>query len=762
MGVLLNEVCCIDESNLGESFYENTQYTQPDTNNKNDQYKALRKRSINQFKNASQDSFPLNEISSSYNINDKPIKVVNSLSKLPISTKNVILQQTCNPLDYYDNLKKMGKGTFGSVYKVMHKQTGVIRAMKVISKKKLKCGFTDADILQEIDVLKKLEHPHIIKIYEFYNYEKHYYIINEFCNEGDLSEKLTKLRKFPEFFVKILMVQIFNAVLYLHKKCVFHGDLKLENIMIDSYLNDDEPPSNKKNEDNFISSLLQDEKEINEYLKEKDLRRSCTLVPKSKRKFSLGIKTSFNLKEKNEKNKLSKSVLQKVNTISTKSFFKNKSIEEQKNYIKKKDTTPLAVKKKEKNPFSYLNGEVDEDEEEEKKDNNEINVFDILNGIEETNEIKLFNDNKYNHKKTEMDENYNKKNHYLDIINEDEDFNIPTEESVENNKNINNTQLKKTLTLNNMKIKNFELKLIDFGCAKIFSKYKKNFGEIIGTLIYCSPEVLKNNYNQECDIWSCGVIMYVLLSGHFPFYGKTEEEIKKKILSGKFNFNPKYFSNISEKAKDLITKCLIYDKHKRITAEDALKHEFFMDDINPNNIFEDEIDTKNLLLSLKNYSQHSKIYQTGLAFLSHNFADKEELNKLKKIFYKIDLNLDGKLSKYEFEQAFKEAGIDMSKEQIEKMMKSIDFDGNGFIEYEEFIRVALPKEKLFTEKNLKIAFDMFDLDKNGTISLDEFKTILGINKINDKKVNEELLKEIPIKENEEMTFEQFKLIFLGS
>ena len=759
MGVLLNEVCCIDESNLGESLYENTRFTQPDTNNKNDQYKALRRRSINQFKNASQDSFPLNEIGSSFNINDKPIREVNSLSKLPISTKNVILQQTCNPLDYYDNLKKMGKGTFGTVYKVMHKQTGVIRAMKVISKKKLKYGFTDEDILQEIDVLKKLEHPHIIKIYEFYNYEKHYYIINEFCNEGDLSEKLSKLRKFPEFFVKILMIQVFNAVLYLHKKCVFHGDLKLENIMIDSYLNDDLHSSNKKNEDNFISSLLQDEKEIDEYLKEKDLRRSNTLVPKSKRKFSLGIKASFNLKGKNDKNKISKSFIQKVNTISNKSFFKSKNIEEEKNYIKKRDTTPLTVEKKEKNPFSYLNGEVDEDEEEEeKKDKYEKNVFDILNGVEETNEIKLYNENNYNHKKSKLKEIYNKKNLYLDTINEDEYLNIPTEESVESNKN--NTQLKKTLTLNNMKIKNFELKLIDFGCAKIFSKYKKNFGEIIGTLIYCSPEVLKNNYNQECDIWSCGVIMYVLLSGHFPFYGKTEEEIRKKILSGKFSFNPKYFSNISEKAKDLIKKCLIYDKNKRITAENALKHEFFMDDINPNNIFEDEIDTKNVLLSLKNYSQHSKIYQTGLTFLSHNFADKEELNKLKKIFYKIDLNLDGKLSKYEFEQAFKEAEIDISKEQIEKIMKSIDFDGNGFIEYEEFIRVALPKEKLFTEKNLKTAFDMFDLDKNGTISLDEFKTILGINKIIDKKVNQELLKEIPIKENEEMTFEQFKLIFL--
>ena len=253
--------------------------------------------------------------------------------------------------------------------------------------------------------------------------------------------------------------------------------------------------------------------------------------------------------------------------------------------------------------------------------------------------------------------------------------------------------------------------------------------------------------------------MYTLLSGHFPFYSKNEEEIKRKILSGKFEFNPKYFNNVSDKAKDLIKKCLIYDKYKRISAEDALKHEFFMDDINPNNIFEDEIDTKNILLSLKNFAHHSKIYQTVLTYLSHNFSDKEELNKLKKIFYKIDLNLDGKLSKYEFEQAFKEAGIDMSKEQLEKMMKSIDFDGNGFIEYEEFIRIALPKEKLFTEKNLKIAFDMFDLDKNGMISLDEFKTILGIKKINDEKVNQELLKEIPIKENEEMTFEQFKLLF---
>ena len=122
------------------------------------------------------------------------------------------------------------------------------------------------------------------------------------------------------------------------------------------------------------------------------------------------------------------------------------------------------------------------------------------------------------------------------------------------------------------------------------------------------------------------------------------------------------------------------------------------------------------------------------------------------------MNLDGKLSKEELFIAFKEAGMEMENDQLTKVIQSIDFDGNGFIEYEEFIRVTLPKEQLFTEENLKYAFDMFDLDKNGKISLNEFKEILGIKQIKDKNVNKQLLKEIPIHEDEEMTFEQFKKI----
>ena len=769
MGIIINEVCCIDSSFVTD--YNNS-------NNFSSIYGEAGKNSSKNISNnhsSTAKPFPSNEINIS-----GPNNTGISLSNVPINTSNVIRRQSGNPLEDYTIAKKLGKGSFGKVYKVLNKKTGMIRAMKVIPRNNLRCGFTEEDIIQEINILKKLEHPHIIKIYEFYSYKKNYYLINEFCTDGDLSDKLNKLKYFPEFIVKILMIQIFNAVMYLNKNCVIHGDLKLENIMIDSFLKEDELTLVKDKKYSFIQSLLEDEKEINEYLKQNEIKRSCTFYSKNRFKFNIKENKIENKKENHKEN-------HKEN--------QNENHKDNNNIINKNDFKTEDMKNDDNEIFTRKRGRTIAKHSLFKNNNNEI-IYDnkikndikstkVLNNITINGQNEKNTDNNYykkiDEKKNEQDkncmlinneeiENGNSKiNNIIKVYNEDNNnyqkYIIEHTQKKINAQNIDtnqqNSNIKRTLSLSTMKMKNFELKLIDFGCSKIFSKYKKNFQDTIGTLIYCSPEVLKNNYDKQCDIWSCGVIMYVLLCGEFPFFGKTGEEIKKKILSGKFNFNNKRFSKVSEKAKDLIKKCLIYDKDQRITAEEALKHEFFADDINPNNIFEDEIDSKNVLISLKNYSQQSKIYQAVLAFLSHNFADKAELNKLKKIFYKIDLNLDGKLSKDELYMAFKEAGMEMENDQLNKVIESIDFDGNGFIEYEEFIRVTLPKEQLFTEKNLKSAFDMFDLDKNGTISLNEFKEILGIKKIQDRKVNKELLKEIPIHGNEEMTFEQFKKILIG-
>ena len=611
MGIALEKLCCINSKELIEKEQQN--YSIKEINQFNI-FEYDNKQKLIISNSLRQKSLPLNEIN--FSLSTRKTKPLKSLSNLPIGTVNVIRKQVGDPNMNYTVIKALGHGSFGHVFKVVHKITGNIRSIKVIPKNNIKTGFTKDEIIQEINILKSLDHPHIIKMFEFYVDENNYYLVNEFCSEGDLNEKMHKMKFVSEYIAKLLMFQIFNAVRYLHSKKIIHGDLKLENIMVDSILEDQNFRNNTslhERKKSFVTVIKDDSKEIDNFISKNNLIKSNTISEKS-----------------DSNDKFTKTIsYEKVN-------------------------------------YNYLNK--------------------IMGKFE---------------------------------------------------------------------IKNYELKLIDFGCSKMFTTYKRNFEDTIGTLVYCSPEVLLNNYNEKCDIWSCGIIFYLLLSGNFPFFGKTENEIIEKILNPKFEFNFPIFNNISEEAKDLIKKCLIYDKNKRISAEEALNHPFFSN-LDPNNLYHENIEIKEVLFSLKNFSKHSKFYQVVLAFLSHNYAEKGQIEKLKKIFYKIDSNLDGKLSKEELMNAYKLAGIKIKKAQLDKIIRSMDFDNNGYIEYEEFIRATIPKENLFTDINLKTAFDMFDLDKNGSISLSEIKEVLGIKKNDDDKVIQELMNEVHRTGNEEITFEQFK------
>ena len=160
---------------------------------------------------------------------------------------------------------------------------------------------------------------------------------------------------------------------------------------------------------------------------------------------------------------------------------------------------------------------------------------------------------------------------------------------------------------------NYEIKLIDFGCSKIFSKRGEKKSGIIGTSIYCSPEVIDNLYDEKCDEWACGVLMYILLCGQPPFNGKTEEEIFKKIKKCDYNFSPEPFKNVSENCIDLIKKLLQPNKNKRIKAIDALRHPFFTETFNP-----DKALTQNKDLSLiEKLSEikrpHSKFHESVIS-----------------------------------------------------------------------------------------------------------------------------------------------------
>ena len=130
MGVLINEVCCIDSSYIAETENENYHQGQIIESNGKNIHKNFEN---NKFYHSSLlKPLPLNEIKYSIQKNSSFQNDIKSLTQIPISNQNVIRKQSGNPLDYYDIIKKLGKGTFGTVYKVMHKKTGIIRAMKVI------------------------------------------------------------------------------------------------------------------------------------------------------------------------------------------------------------------------------------------------------------------------------------------------------------------------------------------------------------------------------------------------------------------------------------------------------------------------------------------------------------------------------------------------------------------------------------------------------------------------------------------------------
>lgn len=119
-----------------------------------------------------------------------------------------------------------------------------------------------------------------------------------------------------------------------------------------------------------------------------------------------------------------------------------------------------------------------------------------------------------------------------------------------------------------------EIKVIDFGASTQFLK-NAVFSESIGTPYYIAPEVLKNNYNKKCDIWSCGVILYILLTGSPPFGGNSRQEIIRNVSKGKYSMKRPEFDNASSNSKDLIKKMLTFDFNSRITATEALEHPWF-------------------------------------------------------------------------------------------------------------------------------------------------------------------------------------------
>ena len=306
----------------------------------------------------------------------------------------------------------------------------------------------------------------------------------------------------------------------------------------------------------------------------------------------------------------------------------------------------------------------------------------------------------------------------------------------------------------------FWIKIIDFGTAKIFDKNKKE-KDVVGSSYYIAPEVLKKNYNEKCDTWSVGVILYMTLVGKAPFDGKDDEEIIYKI--GHDNYNnkePKLLAH-SDEVRDLLSKLLDKDIKKRLSAKEALQHPWFTK-FGGRNLFKNfnKQEVEPYIDNLFNYSFNSKIQQLVIAFLVHNLPTSESSINILKLFRYFNISGNCKLTKEELRNGLYEY---REKEKVdnyvENLLLLLDGDNNGYIEYEEFLRACIDKKLILKKTYLKYAFNYLDQDRTKTLNTQKIikafvvkpntileavfnKTLLQVDKDGDGIINYEEFEEL--------------------
>ena len=450
----------------------------------------------------------------------------NTLTTINLTNEVIVSQSKADPGLDYKKVNFLGEGSFAAVYRVQNRITDSIRAMKVINKSSTCSEEDDKEIFNEINILRTLDHPNILKIFEFYSNKESYSIVTELCSGGELFQEIVDKGPFNESYSAYVMFQVLSAINYCHNMKIVHRDLKPENILI-----------------------------------------------------------------------------------------------------------------------------------------------------------------------TERDKN-----------------GFP------------------------------RIKICDFGTSKMFEKGAVQ-RKLVGSSYYIAPEVLKKKYDEKCDIWSCGVILYILLSGRPPFSGENDKEIMQQVAIGKYDLQSNPFNKCSKNCLDLIKKLLIMDPKKRITAQEALNHPWFKDNKSKElfNQIKDEHTLKKLISNLKSYRKDSIIQETALAYLVHNFPQMKDVVNACKLFNQIDINGDGKINKQELLKGLQSKMKSPTLEQdVEQIYRNIDMDNNGYIEYEEFVRAAVSKEKFINENVLRFAFRYFDKDGSGEITFDEIEDVFKESIADKTKVHESL------------------------
>ncbi|XP_077215902.1 calcium-dependent protein kinase 21-like, partial [Tasmannia lanceolata] len=260
----------------------------------------------------------------------------------------------------------------------------------------------------------------------------------------------------------------------------------------------------------------------------------------------------------------------------------------------------------------------------------------------------------------------------------------------------------------------------------------KMYRDIVGSAYYVAPEVLRHSYGKEIDIWSAGVILYILLSGVPPFWAETEKGIFDAILQG-----GTLGHWISNSAKDLVKRMLTKDPKKRISSGQVLEHPWLKEG---GEASDKPIDSA-VLSRMKQFRAMNKLKKLALMVIAENLSE-EEIKGLKAMFANMDTDNSGTITYEELKSGLARLGSRLSETEVKQLMDAADVDGSGAIDYMEFITATMHRHKLERDEHLYNAFQHFDKDSSGFITRDELEHAMKKYGMGDEGSIKEIISEV--------------------
>uniref|UniRef100_K3WMA1 non-specific serine/threonine protein kinase n=1 Tax=Globisporangium ultimum (strain ATCC 200006 / CBS 805.95 / DAOM BR144) TaxID=431595 RepID=K3WMA1_GLOUD len=276
------------------------------------------------------------------------------------------------------------------------------------------------------------------------------------------------------------------------------------------------------------------------------------------------------------------------------------------------------------------------------------------------------------------------------------------------------------LKLENILVESQELggciKLCDFGASTLF-RMGVHMCKVLGSVVYMAPEVLEGNYTHACDLWSLGVVMYMLLSNAPPFHGSTEDELTERIFEAKVVFEGPVWDGVSADAKSLIKKLLNPDPATRYSATQVLKHPWIKSSDEP--VAPEVYDE--FIPRVKAFCQYSALQRAALVAFAFCMPS-AKIRKHSEVYNELNVAHNGILTLQELQDApaLKRFALDM-----DKIYRALDQQHEKGVNLLEFVAATLNADDVSNEETLRTAFRIFDRKNTGGITHQNLMTLLG-------------------------------------